>query len=180
MLDPKLRNVMLVDELQLGERLNESLTAGDRADFALLLSMLSQHVDDAPQFADGIRDQEKVDDLRVVFGLPQKTAFYAEESDFVRAVSLSERLSDEGMSEVHLCECIKSEPITELKRTLSPEVFSSLCPLTQEKFLMQIEGQKLTHEKIHERGDGFGILDEIAKSHGAFKEEVAPSFEAQA
>ena len=49
MLEADIRQVYLVDELQLGQRLNQALQGGHQAEFALLLSMLSPDVTDAPQ-----------------------------------------------------------------------------------------------------------------------------------
>lgn len=179
MLDARLRDIMLVDELQLGERLNESLSAGDRADFALLLAMLSQNVEDSPQFADPVKEHETSADLRQLFGLKAKTALYAGEADFARASELAARLKDGGMQSVFLEECLRDEPVSELERPLPPEVFSSLSPLSQEKFMLERQGEKPARLRIAERGDGFGVLEEISGSHAAF-DLSQPSIEAQA
>ena len=44
MLTHEIRNQLLVDELQLGTRLNQDIQTSDHADFALLLAMLIRSV----------------------------------------------------------------------------------------------------------------------------------------
>lgn len=51
MLTHEIRNQLLVDELQLGNRLNQDIQISDHADFALLLAMLSHDVTDNPEFS---------------------------------------------------------------------------------------------------------------------------------
>ena len=66
MLTSEIRNELLVDELQLGTRLNNDIQAQNRADFALMLAMLSQDVRDNPIFATKENPQKK-EDLRAKF-----------------------------------------------------------------------------------------------------------------
>ena len=160
MLTSDIRNEFLVDEMQLGTRLNEDLHAQNRADFALMLCMLSNDVIDHPQFNDEVRKDREVN-LRAKFHLPEEQRKYAESSDFDRAQALTEMFANEGMVSVHLANCLRAEPLVDFERTYSPEVFSELPPLKQQKLRHEMAGAKLTYEKIKETGDGFDILDEI-------------------
>lgn len=68
MLTHEIRNQLLVDELQLGNRLNQDIQTSDHADFALLLAMLSHDVTDNPEFSSS-ESKLKEDDLRKKFNL---------------------------------------------------------------------------------------------------------------
>lgn len=63
MLTHEIRNQLLVDELQLDNRLNQDIQTSDHADFALLLAMLSHDVTDNPEFSSS-ESKLKEDDLR--------------------------------------------------------------------------------------------------------------------
>lgn len=68
MLTHEIRNQLLVDELQLGTRLNQDIQTSDHADFALLLAMLSHDVTDNPEFSSS-ESKLKEEDLRKKFNL---------------------------------------------------------------------------------------------------------------
>lgn len=68
MLTHEIRNQLLVDELQLGNRLNQDIQTSDHADFALLLAMLSHDVTDNPEFSSS-ESKLKEEDLRRKFNL---------------------------------------------------------------------------------------------------------------
>lgn len=68
MLTHEIRNQLLVDELQLGNRLNQDIQTSDHADFALLLAMLSHDVTDNPEFSFS-ESKLKEEDLRRKFNL---------------------------------------------------------------------------------------------------------------
>lgn len=163
MLTHEIRNQLLVDELQLGTRLNQDIQTSDHADFVLLLAMLSHDVTDKPEFSSS-ETNLKEDDLRKKFNLLPEQKKYAEISDFDRAQSITEQFSTDGMRQVFLSECLKAEPLVPFVRTYSPEVFSQLTPLKQEKLRRQMKGMALTYEKLQETGDGFDVLDEINSS----------------
>ncbi len=162
MLTEKIRNQMLVDEMQLGDRLNQDVHSADRADFALMLAMLSQDVTDHAEF-DPATEQEKTEaDLRAKFGLPPAVKSYAEQSDFKRASEISDMFSSDGIHSVFLAHCLRDEPLVPFEHRLAPEVFAELPPLKQQKLRLEFAGEPATHEKLVEKGDGFGVLQEIS------------------
>lgn len=160
MLTSDIRSEFLVDEMQLGTRLNEDIQSQNRADFALMLCMLSSDVKDHPLFNDEVRKDREVN-LRAKFHLTEEQRKYAETSDFDRAQALTEMFASEGMTSVHLAQCLRAEPLVDFERTYAPEVFAELPPLKQQKLRHEMAGVKLSYEKIKETGDGFDILDEI-------------------
>ncbi|MGN1281381.1 MAG: VC2046/SO_2500 family protein [Succinivibrio sp.] len=163
MLTHELRNELLVDELQLGQRLNEDIQNQNHADFALVLAMLSQDVTDFPEFYDKT-SKVKEEDLRRKFSLPPKSRDYAQSSDFSRADELTDQFATGGIRQVFLSDCLNRAPLVPFERTYSPEVFSELSPLKQEKLRRLMNGKSLSYEKVKETGDGFDILDEINTS----------------
>ena len=162
MLEQKIRDVLLVDELQLDCRLNNAVSSGDRADFALLLSMISQDVCDAPQFCDQVSATQN-DNLRSRFELQKPQEQFSKAEDFDRASALSELLHQGSINDVFLSNCLKPEPLCEYERVLAPEVYSELTPLLQEKFNALKDGadKGLAHVPLSLKGNGFEILDEV-------------------
>lgn len=173
MLESSLRNVYLVDELQLGQRLNNDLSAQDRADFALMLSMLSKDLLDQPISLKARIDQIPVENYRDYFNLQPEQRKYAEHDDFVRADMMSETFAESGHREVFLNECIRSEPLVPIKHDLDPDVINQFSPLMKEKVLRYFEGEEVSqNEMLTEQGDGFGIVDEIQSSTQQIHEVV--------
>ena len=152
MLDEKLRDKVLVDELQLGNRLNESVASGDRADFQLLLSMLSADVCDAPQFNRKL-SQKEPENLRERFALGKEQRFYADKQDFSKGIIQSQLLHDRGS----LCE---------YERKLAPEVYADLSALERQKFIHLNDESEPSLSEIAQ-SDGFEILQEAELLHPA-------------
>lgn len=166
MLESKIRDIYLVDELQLGNRLNKSLQDHDRADFNLLLAMLSHDIlDEACIDNNKISDNSDDENLRAKFELPAPQEKYAIEDDFERANALSETLHQEGQRAVFLMQCLKQEPLVPVKHDLQPEVYNQFTPLKQEKIRRYFDGQPVNYENnFKESKDNFLILDEIKES----------------
>ncbi len=160
MLGEKLRESVLVDELQLGNRLNESVSSGDRADFQLLLSMLSSDVCDAPQFNRRILKNDP-ENLRDKFALGDVQRFYANKQDFSKGMVQSRLLHDEGMCAVFFNDCLNRGSLCEYERKLSPEVYAELSALERRKFAVLNEESESSPSSEHEEHqDGFEILQE--------------------
>ena len=68
MLTSNIRNQYLVDEMQLGERLNKDVHAGNHADFSLMLAMLSHDLTDHPLYNPIVTEEKEVN-LRKKFHL---------------------------------------------------------------------------------------------------------------
>ena len=165
MLDEKLRDKVLVDELQLGNRLNESVASGDRADFQLLLSMLSADVCDAPQFNRKL-SQKEPENLRERFALGKEQRFYADKQDFSKGIIQSQLLHDEGMGAVFLNDCLNRGSLCEYERKLAPEVYADLSALERQKFIHLNDESEPSLSEIAQ-SDGFEILQEAEILHPA-------------
>lgn len=163
MLSREIRDLYLVDELQLHGRLNEALQEGSRAEFSLLLAMLSTDVTDQPVFKDPEKSLEKnTEDLRARFGLGPGVSLYAKNpDDFERAQALTECFAAAGARAVNLQQCLHPDPLTPFKQDLAPDVVNDLPPLAQEKVRLHFAGEKVVHEPLLGSEGGFAVLGEI-------------------
>ncbi|MCK0535683.1 MULTISPECIES: VC2046/SO_2500 family protein [unclassified Anaerobiospirillum] len=165
MISKDIRDVYLVDELQLGQRLNESLHEGDQTDFNLMLAMLSPDVCDA-SWTRGPDIAQAPEDLRTKFCLLPEIRKYAESDDFSRGQDFADMIHDHedtqvGQSQVFLAECLRQEPLVPFKRDLAPEVYAELAPLKKEKVRRQFAGEIIQYETYQGSGQNMDVLSEI-------------------
>lgn len=169
MISKEIRDVYLVDELQLGQRLNESLQEGDQTDFSLMLAMLSPDVTDAA-WTRGPDEGQAPEDLRAKFCLQPEIRKYAESDDFARGQDFADMIHETenpqvGKNQVFLAECLRQEPLVPFKRDLAPEVYAELAPLKKEKVRKQFAGEILQYETFQGSGTrNFDVLAEIRQS----------------
>lgn len=78
MLPSSIRNHLLVDEGQLGQRLNRDLQHGDRADFRLHLALLTDAVEEQPWFDAKPAASSQSRDWRLHFDLRPAEVLVAE------------------------------------------------------------------------------------------------------
>lgn len=159
MLLQKIKDKYLVDELQLGNRLNDDIQNHNRADFDLLLSLISQDVLDFPFYQDE-KEQVKDEDLRAKFQLPKSMEKYAKAQDFENSANLSELLQTQGQRSLFLNQCLNPEPLVAFDHQIKPDVFNQLTPLKQYKLLQEQSGAAIGYENWQEQGS-IDVLDEI-------------------
>lgn len=145
MLTQEIRSKYLVDELQLGDTLNKAVHSGFKAQFNLLISMLSSDVQDHAWVVDPATQEKQTEDLRKKFELGNQVRFQSDDADLVRADELGEQFRAGGLSAVHLLECLNPEPLTLKHGEIPQEILESLTPLQQEKHRYQNEVGKLAH-----------------------------------
>ncbi len=102
---------ILVSELQLDQRLNRCVSKGNKSEFDLLLSMLSNDVRDQDQFSI-INDPESEEavSLRDKFGVPQPQPLISREStqqDY--SISLANLAREDGLVSARLQHCLRPE-----------------------------------------------------------------------
>ncbi len=94
----QLDKAQLINETQLGSRLNQSVTRGHRADFSLLLAMLSPDIrEHAPLDTLEIPDNSEAA-LRTQFDLPEAQALTADEDSYVRGSLEAAAFHEGGIS----------------------------------------------------------------------------------
>ncbi|MFR9718429.1 VC2046/SO_2500 family protein [Aeromonas diversa] len=120
----------LIDERQLGSRLNLDLQHGDRADFRLWLSLLDERVEELPWLQRPTREQGDTRALRERFLLPPEQPLVDE-----GAADLSpwgECLQQGGsMSDIRLALALQPQPLKGKSALLEPEVYHNLSARAQ-------------------------------------------------
>ncbi|MGI3002285.1 VC2046/SO_2500 family protein [Shewanella algae] len=103
-------DVSLINELQLGGRLNQAVESHRRGEFALLLALMSQDVRDWPQFH--LHDDvEKDAVLRQQFDLPAPQPLVGDLSQEPLPVDNSYHFISEGERSFQLAQALVPEPL---------------------------------------------------------------------
>ncbi|MGY3858378.1 VC2046/SO_2500 family protein [Aeromonas intestinalis] len=134
MLPNAIRDRLLVDEAQLGQRLNQDLRQGDRADFRLHLALLTDAVDEQPWFEGRSPATTETREWRQHLGLPAQTALQGsvEEGD---ASGINEHLQQGGCAlDLQLWLALRSPPIVAKTPVLAPAVYDNLSALGRERW----------------------------------------------
>lgn len=133
MLPSSIRNHLLVDEGQLGQRLNRDLQHGDRADFRLHLALLSDAVEEQPWFDTKPAIDPDSRDWRQHFELRPPEVLVAEGQGRDCSV-INERLQQGGsMVDVRLWLALQTPPLAVKQPFLDEAVYENLSPLARER-----------------------------------------------
>ena len=135
MISQTLREHFLVDELQLGQTLNQAISQGHRSEFSLLLAMLSPDVEDQPWVADQLVTASDPVDWRRKFELPKARPLAADAASHQRAVSVGGFVASGGLVAAPLLDCL-------------PPVGENISPLTQRKYQLAREGEQVAHDPL--------------------------------
>jgi len=121
---------LLTSELQLGQQLNRSVEAGDQADFALLLALLSEDVCEQDQFH--FSAQTFVDDkpsLQDSLEVPRAQHLSAQEIDEDQSLALGKLAQEQGMLAARLSHCLNPEALSfslDKSHDIDTQVFDNL------------------------------------------------------
>ena len=123
---------ILASELTLGQKLNNSVKLGNRANFDLLLSMLSPDVCEQSQFHLASQESQSVSDvqsLRQQFQLPRAQHLNAGSDDELQSLALAKVAQEQGMLSARLSHCINPEALSfslDKRCGLDRQVFDNL------------------------------------------------------
>lgn len=139
---------LLIGELQLGQRLNECVQQGNKSEFALLLSMLSQDVRDQDQFALEQAANEKSDiTLAEQFEIPTpQTLKTRAMADQYYSIALADISREQGLTAGRLQHCLKPDALSfDLDRVegFSDEIVDNLSPTVAAR----LEGRTISAPK---------------------------------
>ncbi|MFM5841891.1 VC2046/SO_2500 family protein [Aeromonas sanarellii] len=135
MLPSAIRDRLLVDEAQLGQRLNQDLRQGDRADFRLHLALLTEAVEEQPWFDGPPPAASGTTPWRTRFGLMPQPPLQGGMEE-TGAGALNERLQQGGcMADVRLWLALRSPPLVSRAPALDPAVYDNLSALGRERWL---------------------------------------------
>lgn len=133
MLSSTIRDHLLVDEAQLGQRLNLDLQHGDRADFRLHLALLTDAVEDQPWFDTKPTVSPDNRDWRLHFALRAPEVLMAEGAGS-DCSAINERLQQGGsMVDVRLWLALQTPPLTVKQPLLDEALYDNLSPLARER-----------------------------------------------
>ncbi len=110
MITQSLDSNLLVEELQLGEQLNQCVHGSRRADFSLMLSMLVEDVRVHSQFTlpqTPLNESKTSDELlRKTFELPAKERLAIAELDDINEFSQAKLIEDNQLETLHLTQAL--------------------------------------------------------------------------
>lgn len=135
---------LLTSELQLGQQLNQSVESGEKANFALLLSMLSKDVSEQAQFHfDQTEPAAKESpSLREQFDLPREQPLNGNAADELHSLAVSRMVQEEGVLAARLNHCLNPEALNfslDKQHNIDTQVFDNLDPHAAAK----LAGQKV-------------------------------------
>ena len=164
MLPSAIRDRWLVDETQLGQRLNQDLRLGDRADFRLHLALLTDAVEEQPWFDDTPRAQAAETSWRAHFGLMPQAALEGA-GDESGAGAINERLQQGGsMVDVRLWLALRTPPLVSKTPALAPAVYDNLSALGRARWQGRQTASPMNAEP---RGEApllmLPLLDELSR-----------------
>ena len=140
MLTESVDSQILVHELQLGEQLNESVHSDRRADFSLLLAMLTDDVQSHSQFSlpKTVSDVKISNDsvLRKEFELPEKAPLSIDENQTTSIFNQSALIQSNNLAELHLSNVLSPKPLAfrDDKKHITQQVLSNTSLYCQKKF----------------------------------------------
>ncbi|MGB1262156.1 MAG: VC2046/SO_2500 family protein [Cognaticolwellia sp.] len=110
-----LSNDILVDELQLGEQLNESVHSARRADFSLLLAMLTDDVRAHSQFklpqTQAAEKNTTSEQLRKSFQLPEVAPLALQTLEDIKAFNQAELVEQQQMQALRLVNTLQPKAL---------------------------------------------------------------------
>ncbi|WP_076417844.1 VC2046/SO_2500 family protein [Colwellia sp. UCD-KL20] len=115
MLADKIKNEILINELQLGEQLNQCIHKKERSQFSLLLAMLTDDVKAHAQFSlpksETVTSQTDKDNLRKQFKLPEAQLLSLKKIEQVGAYNQADLVLSNNLSKLRLLNAIKPSPL---------------------------------------------------------------------
>ncbi|GAA3700484.1 hypothetical protein GCM10022421_03610 [Oceanisphaera sediminis] len=126
---PELNTNLLVNDSQLGDRLNQAVIDGRRSDFGLLLALLSEDARDLPRIEE-TKNEQGQQDWRKHFELPAQNPLYAHQQDSTRAPELSALAGGLQQDSLRLLLAMRAEPLRASDELLPTDVSSNLNPRT--------------------------------------------------
>ncbi|MBL4909328.1 MAG: hypothetical protein JKX78_04760 [Alteromonadaceae bacterium] len=141
-------NAVLFHELQLGSELNECIHNERRADFILLLAMLTEDVREHSQFfvpKTNVKERDYSDEaLRKAFHLPNKAFLALQKSTDIEKLSQSKLIVDQQLATMHLQDALTPRPLA--FRDDANYITSNILSDTNIHCQVKIQ-QKVYHEK---------------------------------
>lgn len=170
MISGQIRQLLLTDELQLGQSLNHAIHQGHRAQFSLLLSMLCADVPDLPQF--GLADKPMMKkselDLRTQFGLAKPVPLRGPGISADRAKTFAELTAQGLNASVRLQQLLQPTPLCQNDATggLGQDVLDNVSLKTRLQWMEKLnktrpEPIKYADINMNQIVEGFDYTKEL-------------------
>jgi hypothetical protein len=148
---------VLLHELQLGEQLNESVVQARRADFSLMLAMLTEDVREQSQFLLPQTEEAMAADvtnaaLRKQFNLPNEAALALTSLDDVKQFNQVQTIIDNDLANIHLTNAMMAKPLAfrDDKKHIESQVLQNTSLFTQLKHKQAAELSKAHLNQLQE------------------------------
>lgn len=113
-------NHLLINEIQLGNKLNECVHSERRSDFSLMLAMLTDDAREFSEFALPVKDEETSlsDDeyneltLRKIFNLPEKSPLSLTNITELEKFNEAHLISEQTIAAIHLSNVLTPKPLS--------------------------------------------------------------------
>jgi hypothetical protein len=158
---------ILVHELQLGEQLNESVHSARRADFSLLLAMLTDDVQSHSQFSlpRTVTDVKISNDatLRKEFEVPEKAALSLDKNQTTSLFDQSKLIQQNNLAELRLSNALSPKPLAfrDDKNHITQQILSNTSLYCQKKFNQQKNNELLEEDSSRLLFDAKGWLNAV-------------------
>lgn len=144
-------STILVEELQLGEKLNQCVHSHRRADFALMLSMLTDDVRaqsqfKLPQTVQNIKETTE-QQLRKRFDLPEKERLGLGDINEINEFSQANLVQEQQLSTLHFQQALKPKPLAfrDDKHFISTNVMQNTSLYCQQQHKKQHQQPSQSH-----------------------------------
>jgi len=155
LLKTSLDNSLLVEELQLGEKLNQCIHSNRRSDFALMLSMLTEDVRAHSQFAVPKTEVSETKSteagLRKALELPDKAALAVNSSEDLNEFSQADLIHEGQLASLHFDNYAKPKPLAfrDDSKHIATEIMSNTSLYCQKQHKIQHGGvQKQSNSRL--------------------------------
>lgn len=159
MLIDDIKNEILINELQLGEKLNHCVHHKERSQFSLLLAMLTDDVEAHSQFflpkTEQAPHQSNENQLRKKFNLPDKQAFAIEDLSQVNAFNQAKLIKDNRLTELYLINALKPNPLAfrDNKQFIEKDIMENTSLYCQKKHESENCGKSYAQSRLNFKGD---------------------------
>jgi len=158
---------LLVHELQLGDKLNESVHSARRADFSFLLAMLTDDVQSHSQFSlpQTVNKTYTINDdvLRRELELPDKAPLALNDKHSVSSFNQAELINQNRISELHLSNILSPKPLAfrDDAKHISHNVLTNTSLYCQKKYTQQKTNQQTAYDPSRLPFDAKGWLTAV-------------------
>lgn len=154
MLVNDVKHNILINELQLGEQLNECIHQGKRSDFSLLLAMLTDDVRSHAQFSLPKTDIPSItkdeDSLRKLYNLPKAQPLSLVDLQQIESYNQASLISDNKLVDLHLLNAINPNPLAfrNDNKHISQDVLNNTSLYCQKKYKEKSQVNSTTHKRL--------------------------------